>query len=235
MAVVVLVLGGGFFAMPRRSARRAPSPPPRFAAELPTPPHPVVEEMRGAGEPEQEAPPPARSRVVELRPDPVENDPGQQDRAKATAPAPAPATAAVPRRRKPSAAAAAPISAAYEAIEGLAIGQQALEAGELRLAEQELKRALFFAPSNVEVVAALAEVRFEMARYKEALLLAQKATRLAPDNAKYQVLLGDVSFKLGLASDAAAAYARARFMKPDDAGIKARFELMTRSATSGGD
>jgi serine/threonine-protein kinase len=153
---------------------------------------------------------------------------------------PAPPSRAVARRRSSAGAARRKASdrpvnnaGASEGPEALALGQQALLGGELRLAEQELRRALLFDPASGEALAGLASVQFERARYKDALLLAERAVRGAPDNAKYLVLLGDICVKVGLVGDAAAAYARARVLRPDDVEIRARFDRAARAAASG--
>jgi eukaryotic-like serine/threonine-protein kinase len=139
------------------------------------------------------------------------------------------AASSTPRRRRGSSAASARRgNAANEVLEALALGQQALSSGELMRADQFVRRALLFDPRNVEAVGTLAEIRFEQAQYKEALMLAERAVRLAPRNAGYLVLLGDVSFKLGLALDAVTAYERARAVKPDDPAIRVRLDRVGR-------
>jgi hypothetical protein len=206
LAVVVIAVATG---RGSSSVPVTPADPPSITTESIEPP--VVEplsEPRAAETAPRPAPPPARP----------SNGRGHRKPMAATA-----ATRSV-RRRASAADRRARNAAAGEASEALALGQQALLAGELRLAEQDLRRAVLFDPANGEALAALAEVRFERARYKEALLLAERAVRAAPDNPRYLVLLGDVSFKLGLEADAAAAYARARVMRPDDAEIRARFD-----------
>jgi tetratricopeptide (TPR) repeat protein len=207
-AVLVLVLGAITVVGGQRPAPRPPAAavaPPEPASEPP-----VVEPMP---QPKAETPPPPAP--------PPDRSPKSRPRRKP----------AVAVRRK-AADRALKDAGANEGPEALALGQQALFSGELRLAEQELRRALMFDPANAEALASLAGVRFERARYKEALLLAERAVRIAPDNAKYLVLLGDVCLKLGLEADAAAAYARARVLKPDDAEIRARFDRVSRAAAN---
>ncbi len=97
--------------------------------------------------------------------------------------------------------------------EAVARARQALAAGELMRAEETLRSAVLLDPTDAEAVAALAEVRFERALYREAMQLASRAARLAPRTARYQVLLGDACFKLGLQVEADAAYARARQLR----------------------
>jgi tetratricopeptide (TPR) repeat protein len=105
-------------------------------------------------------------------------------------------------------------------------GRRALEEGEFRLADQLLRRALVLSPSNPETLGALGEARFELARYQEALLYAQRAARLAPRTARYHILVGDASLRLGLEADAAASYARAEVLQPDDATVRARMDRL---------
>lgn len=64
-------------------------------------------------------------------------------------------------------------------------------------------RAVTLAPNNLELVATLAQVRFELARYEEALVFAQRAVRLDPGEVKYRLLLSDVYRKLALNAAAA--------------------------------
>jgi tetratricopeptide (TPR) repeat protein len=213
LAVGVIVVAG---------ARRSPSLPVTPAAALPFTSE-SIEAPVAAGVPSQTIVEPLSARAAETapRPAPPARLSNGRGRRKSTA-----GTAAGRSARKRASATDRPArnAAAGEASEALALGEQALAAGELRLAEQDLRRALLFDPASGDALAALAEVRFERARYKEALLLAERAVRSAPDNPKYLVLLGDISFKLGLEADAAAAYARARVMRPDDAEIRARFD-----------
>jgi serine/threonine-protein kinase len=105
-------------------------------------------------------------------------------------------------------------------------GRRTLEGGRTQIADRLLRRAQPAASGDAAALASLAEVRFELALYEDALSFARRAARLAPDVAKYQVLVGDASFKLGLDADATAAYARARVLEPDDASIRARLERM---------
>jgi eukaryotic-like serine/threonine-protein kinase len=111
-----------------------------------------------------------------------------------------------------------------EVRQAVAGGRRTPEGGRTQIADRLLRRALPAAPGDAAALASLAEVRFELALYQDALSFARRAARLAPDVAKYQVLVGDASFKLGLDAEATAAYARARVLEPGDASIRARLD-----------
>jgi serine/threonine protein kinase/Flp pilus assembly protein TadD len=205
LAVAAIALAGGRQLSPPLAA---PDPRPSSAASIERPVVEPLQNVRRAGT----APPPASLA-----------DRSSKGRGRSRSRLAAVAVRSA-RRRVPAADRLARNAAAREAAQALALGEQALASGELRFAEQELEHALQLDPTNGEVLATLAEVRFERARYKEALPLVERAVRTAPDNPKYLVLLGDVCLKVGLEADAAAAYARARVVRPDDAEIRERFD-----------
>jgi serine/threonine protein kinase len=101
-------------------------------------------------------------------------------------------------------------------------GVEAMRTGEYMLAVQELEGALLAAPSSPEVLKALAEAEFELARYPRALAHARRAVSLAPKDAPTRALLGDAYFKLRRFKEASEAYAAAVALAPDDASIRAR-------------
>jgi predicted Zn-dependent protease len=86
------------------------------------------------------------------------------------------------------------------------------------------------AGDDVAAIGRLAQDRFDLAFYDDALQLARQAARLAPDDPRYQVLAGDAAIKLGLNVDAASAYARARVLRPGDPSIRARLDRLLPTA-----
>jgi Flp pilus assembly protein TadD len=90
------------------------------------------------------------------------------------------------------------------------------------LAVQELEVALQATPTSFEVLKALAEAEFELARYPRALGHAKRAVTVAPKDAPMRALLGDAYFKLRRFKESSEAYAAAVALAPNDASIRAR-------------
>jgi hypothetical protein len=104
----------------------------------------------------------------------------------------------------------------------LSRGMEALRTGEYMLAVQELEVALQATPSSPEVLKALAEAEFELARYPRALGHARRAVEVAPKDGPIRALLGDAYFKLRRFKEASESYAAAVALAPSDASIRAR-------------
>jgi serine/threonine protein kinase len=104
----------------------------------------------------------------------------------------------------------------------LTAGLEALEKGEYIHAAEQLEEVSAASPTSHDVLAALAEAEFELARYSRAVNHAKKAASLAPRNVRYQSLLGDSYYKLGRMREAVAAYAIATSLAPQDQSIRER-------------
>jgi tetratricopeptide (TPR) repeat protein/tRNA A-37 threonylcarbamoyl transferase component Bud32 len=101
-------------------------------------------------------------------------------------------------------------------------GKEALAQGNLTRAQEAFDRAVRTDPSNPDVVAGLAEVAFENARYVDALDYARRAVALRPKTPRYHVILGDSYFKLLRYQKALASYQHALALSPKDEGVNAR-------------
>jgi tetratricopeptide (TPR) repeat protein len=188
------------------------------------------------------APPPK----AEAKPSPAAPEPtpaaetpepaGDKDKEKPRASAPArPTTTATPPRAHEAAKGkrTAVITSNNARIKRtLAAGLEALEKGEYIHAAEQLEEVSNASPTSPDVLAALAEAEFELARYSRAVTHAKKAATLAPRNVRYQSLLGDSYFKLNRMREAAQAYAAAAALAPQDPSIRDR-KARAEAAMSG--